>query len=68
MTEVKKIDPWTSMKVVLNHLNSMDRDEQRQFIEILLKLVRSANLVLTEEAQANIHSFIESRKENRQKA
>ncbi len=68
MTEVKKIDPWTSMKVVLNNLNSMDRDEQRQFIEILLKLVRSANLVLTEEAQANIHSFIESRKENRQKA
>jgi hypothetical protein len=66
MNEVKQIDPWTSMKVILNNLNSMEKEDQRQFLQILLKLVKSANLVLTEDAQENIRTFIETRKENRQ--
>lgn len=67
MNEVKQIDPWTSMKLILANLNSMDKEDQKQFIQILLKLVHSANLVLNEEAEANIRTFLETRKENRQK-
>ena len=64
MHEVHQIDPWTSMKLILNNLNSMEKEDQRQFVQILLKLVRAANLVLSEDAQANIRTFIASRKED----
>lgn len=67
MNEIHHIDPITSVRNILNNLRSMPKEDQKQFFAILMKLVKSANIVISNDAENSLKEIIEKRRENKKK-
>lgn len=58
--EVKEMNLVASIRNVVSNLRNMDKEDRKQFFAILMKLVRSANIVLTGEEQKGLRKLMQN--------